>query len=99
MTCFYQYILPLISEFTGISYLSYKTLKLEKVYNKKAGLTHFLKGKTEGEKVKILSGQESYLMNSFAYANCLVEIEESIETINENEEVKVCVIDSVSLFY
>ena len=48
-------------------------------YKKKRGLTHFLKGKTFINEVELLEGQASYLMNSFALADCIVELNEEKE--------------------
>ena len=61
-------------------------------YKKKAGLTHFLKGKTNAAVVTILDSQESYKMNSFALADCLIELEEGKEQFKKGELVDVLMI-------
>ena len=58
------------------SALPVKQVPIAEAYHKQAGLTHFLKGYYDGERVKALGAQESYRMRSFAEANCLIEIEE-----------------------
>jgi molybdopterin molybdotransferase len=87
MTCFYEYIVPVISRFTRKKYYKSLQLTLAQSYGKKPGLTHFLKGKTNESYVTILPGQESYLMNSFAVADCVVELEEEKEHFNAGESV------------
>jgi molybdopterin molybdotransferase len=67
---------PAIEAFTKKTYFRKIQLPLASDYKKKAGLTHFLKGKIVGDAVMILDGQESYLMNSFALADCILELEE-----------------------
>ncbi len=58
-------------------------------YRKKQGLTHFLKGQIHGHNVFILPGQESYLMNSYALADCLIEVEEEKTLCKKGELVRV----------
>ena len=48
-----------------------------------------LKGKTEQQKVTILENQESYLLNSFAVADCLIELEEEKEEFKKGDWVKI----------
>ena len=77
MSCFYEYVLMAISNFTQKKYFKKMQLPLAFDFNKKAGLTHFLKGKTLENTVILLDNQESYKLNSFAIADCLVELEEN----------------------
>ena len=42
-----------------------------------AGLTQFLKGYYDGEKLMPLGAQESYRLSSFAHANCLIVLDEN----------------------
>ena len=93
LSCFYQYIRPVIQRFAGKPDSLYFTLPLATAYKKKPGLTHFLKGKVEEGKVLILESQESYMMNSFAHANCLIELEEEREVFEAGELVKVLMIN------
>ncbi|MEP7196130.1 MAG: molybdopterin molybdotransferase MoeA [Saprospiraceae bacterium] len=89
LTCFYQYIVPAISAFTRKQYFENFTLPLAENYKKKSGLCYFLKGKIENQKAYILENQESYLLNSFALANCLIELDEEQEEFPKGELVKV----------
>lgn len=89
MTCFYEYVLPAIQSFTKINYFKKTALLLANSYKKKAGLTHFVKGKTNGPSVEILNSQESYLMNSFAHADCIVELPEDSELFKAGDILNV----------
>lgn len=82
LTCFYQYVLPSLRISSGLSQTAMisERLPLSSAFTKKTGLTVFLKGKcTEGQ-VHILPQQESYILRSYAQANCLIELEENRET-------------------
>lgn len=89
LTCFYEYLVPAISSITKKEY--FKTLKLPLVndYTKKKELTYFLKGKITSGGVSVLDNQESYLMNSFAFADCLIELNEDKESFKAGELVTV----------
>lgn len=93
MSCFYNYVVLAISCFTKKNY--YKTLLLPLVndYSKKANLTFFLKGIASEREVSILDGQESYLLHSFAVANCLIVLEEEKLALKKGDFVKVLMID------
>lgn len=89
LTCFYEYVVDAISALTKKEYFKKIQLPLANDFSKKAGLTFFLKGKINGNSVTILNGQESYKMNSFALADCLVELEEEREDFKKSEMVSV----------
>ena len=92
MSCFYEYVVPAISSFTQINYFKKLLLPLANDFHKKAGLTYFLKGKTGEQNVAILNNQESYLLNSFAVADCLVELDEDKEHFKKGDLVNICMI-------
>jgi molybdopterin molybdotransferase len=90
LTCFYEYVLPAI----GIlmqqqTTLEKRMLPLSQDHTKPAGLTHFLKAGTDGEKVWLQGGQESYKLSSFATANCLVVLPEAVTQVSAGERVEV----------
>jgi molybdopterin molybdotransferase len=58
-------------------------------YKKDAGLTHFLKGKYNGNAAMPLDAQESYRMRSFAEANCLIQLDEDVTDCEAGTSVKV----------
>jgi len=92
MTCFYEYIVPAISSFNKRSYFKNLQLPLTIDYKKKAGLTFFLKGKIKDNEVMLLNNQESYLMDSFAIADCIIELDEDIECLKQGELVNISMI-------
>ncbi len=91
LTCFYQYVYPCIRKMMGFSQLELMQLYLPALntYEKKAGMTHFLKGRVENSAVELLGHQESYKMNTFGFANALVQIDEDQTFIKENQLVRV----------
>lgn len=92
LTCFYEYVAEAISKQTKKEYFKTLQMPLANGYSKKAGLTFFLKGKMNVDSVAILNDQESYKMNSFAMADCLVELEEAKEKYFEGDMVRVSMI-------
>lgn len=91
LTCFYEYVLPAIKIFSGQENIFLRTIRLPltKDISKKRGLTHFLKAVTDFRTVNPLDGQESYIMRSYAKANCLIFFQEEKERFLEGEMVEV----------
>jgi molybdopterin molybdotransferase len=90
LTCFYEYVIPAIEKLTAQKLsLEIKQVPLSVAYKKPAGITHFLKGIFDGKQVHLPEGQESYKLNSFAKANCLVMIPESATEISAGENVEI----------
>lgn len=90
LTCFYQYVLPSLAK------LSRRKLELKKIesllskdFQKNTSFTHFLKGQYNGGSVTILDAQESYRLSSYATANCLVEIDEQVNSCKAGDLVPV----------
>ena len=91
MNCFYVYVRHALAWAMGSAQKSEASLqlKIQEDINKKNDKTFFLKGKIVGDKVEILDGQESYKMNAFAVADCLVEIPQEKQLIFTGELVDV----------
>ncbi len=89
MSCFYEYVLQAITSFTQKEYFKKLRIPLAENFNKKAGLTFFLKGKLNENEVMILNNQESYKLNSFAVADCLIAFEEEKEIFKKGDLVDV----------
>jgi len=91
LTCFYEYVYPAIRKMSGHEkYFLEETKAISKsAFEKKAGLTNFLKSNFKNGEVEILEGQESYKINSFAEANSFVVVEEETEKINVGDNVTV----------
>ncbi|MBK6782349.1 MAG: molybdopterin molybdotransferase MoeA [Saprospiraceae bacterium] len=88
-TCFLVYVKPFIHAFiSGSSFFTFfRKGKITHDFEKKSGLTHWLKAvETDGD-VKILTGQESYKMSSFVEANCLARLDENTECIHKGSEL------------
>lgn len=92
MSCFYEYVVQAISSFTQKEYFKKMAFPLAEDFNKKAGLTYFLKGKIGERDVTVLNNQESYKLNSFAVADCLVEFEEEGENFKKGDLVNITMI-------
>jgi molybdopterin molybdotransferase len=89
MSCFYEYVVQAIGSFTQKEYFKKIALPLTEDFNKKAGLTFFLKGKIGDNNVTVLNDQESYKLNSFAVADCLIEFDEEGKNFKKGDLVKV----------
>jgi len=90
LTCFYQYVIPALEKLSKRK-IGLQTLKipLAKLFQKNAGLTHFLKGFYDGKTAMPLDAQESFRLSSFAKANCLIQIDEDITSLKEGELIDV----------
>jgi molybdopterin molybdotransferase len=89
MSCFYEYVAQAIGNFTQKEYFKKMAFPLAEDFNKKAGLTFFLKGKIGERDVTVLNNQESYKLNSFAVADCLIEFDEEGENFKKGDLVNV----------
>lgn len=89
MSCFYEYVVQAISSFTQKEYFKKMAFPLAEDFYKKAGLTYFLKGKMGEKAVTVLNNQESYKLNSFAVADCLIEFDEEVENFKKGDLVNV----------
>ncbi|HET6769725.1 MAG TPA: gephyrin-like molybdotransferase Glp [Chitinophagaceae bacterium] len=90
LTCFYHYVIPALEKLSKRT-IGLQTMKapLAKTFQKNTGLTHFLKGFYNGKIATPLDAQESYRLSSFAKANCLIQINEDVTSLNEGDRVDV----------
>ena len=90
LTCFYQYVIPVLEKLSNRKKIM-RTLRapLSKSFQKNTGLTHFLKAIYDGRTATLLDAQESYRLSSFAIANCLIQVDEEITSLEEGELVDV----------
>jgi molybdopterin molybdotransferase len=90
LTCFYEYVLRALEVLTRQKLIpEARRAPLSVNYQKPVGITHYLKGNFDGEQVRLPTGQESYKLNSFALANCLVMIPEPVTHISAGELVEI----------
>ena len=93
LTCFYEYVLLALQGLTGRQIeLESKHLPLMGTYKKTGPFTHFLKGKFDGQGVRLLGGQESFRLGSFSVANCLVVIPSDTEWVETGDLVEIHVL-------
>lgn len=86
LTCFYEYVVPAIRKMTnGRQQLEQLKVPLAIQFKKNIPLTQFLKGFYDGNTVTPLIGQESYKMNSFAKANCLIVFDENEQECDKGD--------------
>lgn len=90
LTCFYIYILPAILKMTGKKNITnYDNMILQNDFNKRSELTYFLKGKIDNKGVLALHSQESYQMNSYAEADCIIKLKEEKTYYKKGEIVEI----------
>ena len=93
LTCFYLYVLPAIDRMMQRpDSVCYSQAVTTVDYPKNSGLTHFIKAHLTDGQVLPLHAQESYRLQSYAQANCLLVIPEESTGIVAGEEVQVIVL-------
>lgn len=90
-SCFIQYVRPCIKALMGHQqvFAPDHVLPLKEDAKKKPGFTFFMKGKRSDGKVELLSGQQSFNLQAFATANCLVELPEEEDLVKGGNMVNV----------
>lgn len=90
LTCFYEYVTEALAIQTKrpLQLKSIQTV-LAKDCKKAPGLTHFQKAYYDGQTVLPLTAQESYKLNSFATANCLLQLGDEKEEYYANDPVTI----------
>ena len=90
LSCFYEYVFPALRIMQGRNdtFLKRINLPIANDYPKKKGLSFFLKGKISEKTVIPLDGQESYILSSFALADCIIYLPEETENITAGEMVE-----------
>ena len=90
LTGFYEYVYPAISKMMRQNFsINIIHAPLETDFKKPAGLTHFLKAIYDGQKVSLLTGQESYKLGTFAKANCFAIIPEDTTMIEKGSQIEI----------
>lgn len=90
-SCFNQFVKPCLRFLMGYQEVWKPNimLPLQEDQRKKSGLTFFLKAKKEHGKVSVLSGQQSFNLQAFHQANCLVELAEENDMVKAGTPVKI----------
>ena len=91
LSCFYVYVHLALQKLSGnLQFSVQKTkAKSQTSFQKKGDRAQFLKAAYENGKVTILEGQSSAMLHTFALANALVYIPETVYTVMENDWVEV----------
>ncbi|PWS26024.1 molybdopterin molybdenumtransferase MoeA [Pedobacter yonginense] len=93
LSCFYNYVLPALFQMARKENpVKEIYAKLTAAYNKPSGLSHFLKGTYQNGLATPLSAQESFRLSSFAYANCLICLNEGVEQFEKGDHVTILLI-------
>lgn len=91
LSCFYLYVYTALEIMSGASHFSLLQTTATSVseFIKKGDRAQFLKAFFENDKVTILEGQSSSMLQTFALANALVYVEEDKYRIAHGDEVTV----------
>lgn len=90
LVCFYEYVLPALNKLMGKSFDQNAIIKeLDVDIEFKGSRPEFLRGRIQGRSVKILEGQSSFMLKSFAEADCLVYIHGEKRMLPAGSEVEV----------
>jgi molybdopterin molybdotransferase len=90
LTCFCEYTVPALRKMCGLPFSAEASSAILTASTRKnESLTCFMKGKLHGNEVELLSGQESYRLDAFHSADCLVLLEAGKEHFEQGERVEV----------
>lgn len=91
LSCFIQYVKPVLRSIMGETdvWQPDLVLPLNEDMRKKPGFTFFMKARKEQGKVALLAGQQSFNLQAFNAADCLVELAEEFDFIEEGTSVNV----------
>lgn len=90
LSCFYVYVYLALQKISGSLDVKFQTITFQSVSNyvKKGDRAQFLKAIVKNNKVTILEGQSSAMLQTFALANALVYIPEEKMQINKGDIVE-----------
>ncbi|MBL4587165.1 MAG: molybdopterin molybdotransferase MoeA [Flavobacteriales bacterium] len=91
LSCFYEYVLPVLRKFMGRSdsFLTSLKLPISEGKIRSMGRAQFLKAKVENGQVSLLEGQSSAMLSSFAVANAQLYIPANTPALTEGDVVEV----------
>ncbi|MCC6600107.1 MAG: molybdopterin molybdotransferase MoeA, partial [Crocinitomicaceae bacterium] len=91
LSCFYEYVFTALQIMRGQKniFLPNVQLPISTDFSKKKGISLFLKGNISPNGVIPLKGQESFVLSSFAVADCLIYLPEHSENLKTGELVEV----------
>ena len=91
LSCTYLYVNSALQKMSGCLNYSLVKTKAKSIvsYNKKGERAQFLKAFYQNNKVTILEGQSSAMLQTFALANALVYVPADLYSINIDDEIEV----------
>lgn len=91
LSCYYEYVLTALKKCQGYAHYSLPTshLPLAHNYQRKGNRAQFLKAYATSQGVEILEQQSSAMLQSFAWANALVYVPETVSDLAKGEPVEV----------
>lgn len=91
LSCFYNYVYPALRKMQGYSQYFLKSVKIPIAteYPKRSGLANFLNAQLNEESVCPLEGQASYILRSYAIADCIIYLPEESENVKKGNLVEV----------
>jgi molybdopterin molybdotransferase len=91
LSCFYEYVYPAIRMMGGFEnpFLEKRLVLLQTGYQKTTDFALFLKGKRDMQTVRILEGQGSDMMMSFALADCLIYLPPGKRILAKGTQVEI----------
>lgn len=97
LTCFYVYVWPALRKLRGVkSYQNEeKTAMLQTMIKNPFGKVLFLKATVSKNEAKLMGGQASSMLKSFATCNALLIFPAEIEEMNPGEEIKYIALDQL----
>jgi len=95
LTCFYLYVLPLLKSLMGHQkiHLLQKTAKASEAITNSTGKHLFLKGIVENGEARVLGGQASSMLNSYAMSNALISVPSDVEMVKKGSKVTYIQLD------
>lgn len=91
LVCFYLYALPLINRLGGnlsAAHLQRGRFKVSHPLKKKSPRASFERAFVQGESIRSLDGQQSYMLDSLARANALLVLPEGELNLEEGDEIE-----------
>lgn len=92
LTCFYVYVVPALQKTMGRANfgLPRKKMKVNSIIENQIGRAQFLKARLKGKDgVEVLEGQGSAMLHTYALANALIYIPDSVEKVSKGDLVEV----------
>ncbi len=90
LVCLYEYVMPGLFQMSGQGFQNpeKRTLPSTNNYIRRGDRSHFLKAFVHNDRVDILEGQSSFMLHTFAVANALVFVPDTVDELNSGDKVE-----------